>query len=219
MVVVMCMAFPVRVLMVMIMVVLGCVFGGHVNNVDSVATTESSGICYAPSWREGKHRMKIGELAKATGTQAETIRYYEREGLIPLTSRTEGNYRVYDKSHVERLGFIRHCRCLDMTLDEIRVLLRYKDAPQENCHEVNQVVDDHIEHVTSRIRELKALERDLRVLRSQCSVEQSAQDCGVLGGLERAAREHDHAGKGAHQHLAGAHRDVAAHDKPNTTRR
>lgn len=163
--------------------------------------------------------MKIGELAKATGTQAETIRYYEREGLIPLTSRTEGNYRVYDSSHVQRLAFIRHCRCLDMTLDEIRVLLRYKDAPQENCHEVNQVVEDHIEHVTARIRELKALEKDLRALRAQCATSQSAQDCGVLGGLERGAREHDHAAKASHQHhLGGTHRAIAARDKPTSAR-
>jgi Cd(II)/Pb(II)-responsive transcriptional regulator len=164
--------------------------------------------------------MKIGELAKATGTQAETIRYYEREGLIPLTARSEGNYRVYDKSHIQRLAFIRHCRCLDMTLDEIRVLLRYKDAPEQNCHEVDQVVDDHIEHVTSRIRELKALEKDLRALRAQCATGQSAQDCGVLGGLERAAREHDHAAKGAHpHHPGGTHRGMASHGAPKSARR
>ena len=60
--------------------------------------------------------MKIGELAKAAGTQVETIRYYEREGLLPLANRTEGNYRVYDSAHAQRLAFIRHCRCLDMTL-------------------------------------------------------------------------------------------------------
>jgi len=60
--------------------------------------------------------MKIGELAKATHTQVETIRYYEREGLLPETPRTEGNYRVYGSEHVERLSFIRHCRGLDMTL-------------------------------------------------------------------------------------------------------
>ena len=74
--------------------------------------------------------MKIGELAKAAHTQVETIRYYEREGLLPETARTDGNYRMYAEEHVDRLSFIRHCRGLDMTLDEIRVLLRFKDAPQ-----------------------------------------------------------------------------------------
>ena len=73
--------------------------------------------------------MRIGELAKAAETQVETIRYYEREALLPQPERTDGNYRVYGPEHVERLLFIRYCRGLDMTLDEIRALLRMKDAP------------------------------------------------------------------------------------------
>ena len=67
--------------------------------------------------------MKIGELAKITDCQVETIRYYEREGLLPQAPRSESNYRIYGAEHTERLGFIRHCRSLDMTLEEIRVLL------------------------------------------------------------------------------------------------
>lgn len=136
--------------------------------------------------------MKIGQLAQATGTQVETVRYYEREGLMPLAGRTEANYRVYDHSHVQRLAFIRHCRCLDMTLDEIRVLLKYKDSPQDNCGEVNHLLDAHIGHVTQRISELKALQKELRALRSGCPVDQVAANCGILSGLDRAALAHDH---------------------------
>ena len=148
--------------------------------------------------------MKIGELAAATGTQAETIRYYEKQGLLPVPLRTEGNYRSYDQSHVDRLAFIRHCRCLDMTLDEIRVLLDFQDAPQDNCAIVNQVVDDHIEHVVTRIRELKALEKQLRTLRAECT--DAVARCGVLEGLQRGASEHDHAAATQrHAHLAGTH--------------
>lgn len=148
--------------------------------------------------------MKIGELAEATGTQAETIRYYEKQGLLPEPLRTEGNYRSYDKSHVQRLAFIRHCRCLDMTLDEIRVLLDFKDAPQDNCAIVNQVVDDHIQHVMARIGELKALERQLRTLRAECT--DAVAQCGVLDGLQRGASEHDHTTPvHRHQHVAGTH--------------
>jgi DNA-binding transcriptional MerR regulator len=73
--------------------------------------------------------MKIGELARIAMTQVETIRYYERAGLLPETARTEGNYRIYGDAHVERLSFIRNCRNLDMTLEEIRVLLRYGRLP------------------------------------------------------------------------------------------
>ena len=91
--------------------------------------------------------LKIGELAQRTGTQVETIRYYEREGLLPEPARSEGNYRLYDKAHTERLSFIRHCRSLDMTLDEIRALLKFRDAPNQECGEVNALLDEHIGHV------------------------------------------------------------------------
>jgi hypothetical protein len=69
--------------------------------------------------------MKIGELAILTHTPVETIRYYEREGLLPEAARTGGNYRIYDQAQAARLSLIRHCRGLDMTLDEIRTLLRF----------------------------------------------------------------------------------------------
>ncbi|MGD9946485.1 MAG: Cd(II)/Pb(II)-responsive transcriptional regulator [Burkholderiaceae bacterium] len=161
--------------------------------------------------------MKISDLAKATGTQVDTVRYYEREGLLPEPARSSGNYRIYGDAHVERLSFIRHCRSLDMTLDEIRVLLRFKDAPTENCGEVNALLDDHVGHVAARIRELKALERQLRALRDQCRVATDAGHCGILGELAsgaRAAERGDRAGAGggagaaagAARHVAGAHR-------------
>ena len=108
--------------------------------------------------------MKIGDLSKLTQTQVETIRYYEREGLLPEPDRTEGNYRIYGEAHAERLAFIRHCRSLDMALDEIRQLLRFKDDPASDCGDVNALLDEHIGHVSRRIKELKSLERDARSL-------------------------------------------------------
>jgi Cd(II)/Pb(II)-responsive transcriptional regulator len=131
--------------------------------------------------------MKIGELAATTQTQIETIRYYEREGLLPQAPRSEGNYRIYGPEHVERLAFVRHCRSLDMTLDEIRVLLRFKDAPQADCGEVNTLLDEHIGHVATRIRELRQLERQLKALREQCGRVADAANCGILNGLTRSA--------------------------------
>ena len=109
--------------------------------------------------------MKIGELARVTGTPVETIRYYEREGLLAAPARTDGNFRIYEDTHAERLSFIRHCRSLDMSLDEIRILLRFKDAPGANCGDVNTLLDAHIVHVAARIRELRVLERQLKSLR------------------------------------------------------
>jgi Cd(II)/Pb(II)-responsive transcriptional regulator len=155
--------------------------------------------------------MKIGQLAQATGTQVETIRYYEKVGLLPLGARTDANYRMYDASHVQRLAFIRHCRCLDMTLDEIRVLLRTRDAPGDSCGEVDQLLEAHIGHVASRIRELRALEKELKALRASCAAGQVAADCGILQGLQQAAHEHDHrAAAGASQHLGGVHAKAGA---------
>lgn len=131
--------------------------------------------------------MKIGELALATQTQVETIRYYEREGVLWQAPRSESNYRIYGPEHVERLAFVRHCRSLDMTLDEIRVLLRFKDAPQAECGEVNALLDEHIGHVASRIRELRQLEKQLKALRAQCVGARRAESCGILNELVLAS--------------------------------
>ena len=124
--------------------------------------------------------MKIGELALASATPVETIRFYEREGLLPAAARTQGNYRIYEKHHVERLVFVRHCRSLDMALDEIRQLLQFKDSPGDSCADVNGLLDEHIGHVAQRIGELRTLERQLKALRERCSQETAAQACGIL---------------------------------------
>lgn len=147
--------------------------------------------------------MRIGELAQASETPIETIRFYEREGLIAAPERTGGNYRIYTQAHVERLGFIRQCRNLDMALDEVRVLLRFKDAPQDDCGEVNALLDEHIGHVAHRIRELRGLEQQLRALRAQCASPQAARDCGILQGIDVAAGQPGKAP--ARRHVRGAH--------------
>lgn len=149
--------------------------------------------------------MKIGELAARADTQVETIRYYEREGLLPAAPRTDGNYRIYGEAHQERLAFIRHCRSLDMTLDEIRVLLRFKDDPEADCGDVNALLDAHIGHVAGRIRNLRELEKQLKALRQQCGGAGDAAHCGILGGLSQAPGG-DSIGPGEPHHVAGAHR-------------
>lgn len=158
--------------------------------------------------------MKIGELARATATPVETIRHYEREGLLPPPPRSDGNYRVYRAAEVDRLAFIRQCRGLDMSLDEIRRLLALKDAPPAaaaDCGEVNALLDEHIDHVAERLRALRALERELKALRAACADPGAAADCGIL---QRLARPVDapprgragHAGPtGRSGHLGGAH--------------
>ena len=149
--------------------------------------------------------MKISELAAATATPVETVRFYEREGLLPAPDRARNNYRVYGAEHVDRLAFVRHCRNLDMTLDEIRVLLRCKDAPQEHCGAVNTLLDEHIVHVERRIVELQALRKELKQLRLQCSQRQPARDCGILHELAHAARQAPQARPRPHSHVKGTH--------------
>lgn len=145
---------------------------------------------------------KIGELASSTGCLVETIRFYERKGLIPAPIRSDNNYRVYDDAHVARLQFIRHCRSLDMTLEEIRTLLRFKDAPDLNCIDVNVLLDKHIDHVAGRIAELTALQDQLHVLRATCLVTDTAKDCGILQGL---TEREDSVPKTLGSHRGGCH--------------
>lgn len=132
--------------------------------------------------------MKIGELAEATGTQIETIHFYERARLLTAPARSGGNYRIYEEAHVQRLSFIRRCRSLDMNLEEIHVLLRFRDAPAENCSEVSDLLDGHIGHVAARMRELRKLDKDLRSLRDLCAVARDAGHCGILNELSSVAR-------------------------------
>lgn len=150
--------------------------------------------------------MKIGELATATGTLVETVRFYEREGLLPAPSRSGGNYRVYDEAHVARVAFIRRCRTLDMNLDEIRTLLRFKDAPADDCGEVNTLLDEHIGHVATRIKELRKLEVELRALRATCTEAQTAVQCGILKKLSDSDRASNRAAPSRErQHVGQVH--------------
>ena len=127
--------------------------------------------------------MKIGELAQVAQCTVETVRYYEKAGLLPETARTAGNFRVYGPDHVERLRFIRNCRALEMSHEEIHTLLGLTDRPQEGCGAINTVFDEHIAHVNERIKELSNLKRQLQALRERCQSEQGVDACGILQGL------------------------------------
>lgn len=132
--------------------------------------------------------MKIGELAIATDTPIDTIRHYESAGLLPAPTRSEANYRIYGEGHAQRLLFIRRCRSLDMSLEEVRVLLRFRDSPSDDCREVNALLDQHIGHVADRVRELRTLEKQLKALRETCRQATDTEHCGILNGLSQAQR-------------------------------
>jgi len=142
--------------------------------------------------------MKIGELALLAQCAVETVRYYEKEGLLPAPARTAGNFREYGPAHVERLRFIRNCRALDMSHGEIRTLLNLADQASEGCGAVNALFDQHIAHVDERIRELVQLKEQLSGLRRRCQTEQPVDACGILQGLAEMETE---AKQERHTHL------------------
>ncbi len=150
--------------------------------------------------------MKIGELARRTGCRVVTIRYYEREGLLPEPVRSQANYRLYGEAHAERLAFIRHCRALDMTLGEIRALLDCHDHPERPCQDVNDLIDAHLDHVAARIAQLQALERSLLALRARCRGQRSAGECGILDALAHPSTETiDGVSGDSEAHVPGVH--------------
>jgi DNA-binding transcriptional MerR regulator len=112
--------------------------------------------------------MQIGELALKAGSQPETVRYYERLGLLPAPRRTEGNYRVYEEGHLERLRFIRNCRAIGMTLEEVGRLLAFRDRPDAIPNGIDHLLDAHLSRLQAHLDELRRLQTDLRALRSCC---------------------------------------------------
>lgn len=131
-----------------------------------------------------KPKMKIGELARHAACRVETIRFYEKEGMLPPPPRSAGNYRLYGKQHVDRLLFIRRCRSLDMTLTEIRRLLQIRNTSQDDCSVVSALIDEHIRLVGARIAELEQLRNQLHSLSLRCSGTRTVEQCGILQQLD-----------------------------------
>lgn len=126
--------------------------------------------------------MKIGELARATGTNAETIRYYEKIDLLPKPVRTGGNYRDYAPEHVDRLNFIRHARGLGFEIADIRSLLDLAEQPDRDCGEADKLASGHLDAVNRKIVQLQQLRDELGRMISQCRGGQVA-DCRILQSL------------------------------------
>ena len=131
--------------------------------------------------------MRIGELAESTGVGVETVRYYEKLGLLPPPAREGNGYRSYSKTHLERLAFIRHCRALDMPLADVTRLLKFVAQPASDCGDINVLVDEQLARVRARLESMRALEKQLTTLRRQCSEPHSTQECGILHELVAAA--------------------------------
>ncbi len=131
--------------------------------------------------------MRIGELGQATGVDIETIRYYEKRGLLPLPPRASNGYRAYGSAHLERLALIRRCRALDMPLAGIKHLLDFVVHPKADCGDINLLIDDQLARVRARLKSMQSLEKQLVALRSRCDAGRVAADCGILHELVAAA--------------------------------
>lgn len=130
--------------------------------------------------------MKIGEAAAASGCHIETIRYYERVGLLPRPARTDGGYRDYTQDEVRRLRFISRGRELGFGLDEIRSLMALADDASLSCGDVDRLARQHLEEIRSRVRELNRIARELQRTISGCQGGQRAR-CTILDALRAPA--------------------------------
>jgi len=113
--------------------------------------------------------LTIGKLAAATGTKVETVRYYERAGLIDPPARTDGNYRSYRSEDLERLRFIRRTRDLGFSLDEVRALLDLAAQRDRDCGTVDKLATHHLEEIDRKIADLTALRRELAGVIASCA--------------------------------------------------
>ena len=127
--------------------------------------------------------LKIGDLARATGTKVVTIRYYEKIGLLAAPDRSFGNYRTYDAAALARLRFIRRCRDLGFSLDRIRELLDLSLDVARPCADVDAITATHLADVERKIADLRSLARELRRISATCNGGGTIANCRILDAI------------------------------------
>lgn len=126
--------------------------------------------------------LAIGALSRRSGVHIETIRYYERIGILPKPPRTQGGHRVYGQDHLKRLSFVRRSRELGFTLDEVRGLLELVDGGRYTCAEVKTITLNHLADVRHKIADLRRLGRTLSEMAGKCKGGK-VPDCPVIDAL------------------------------------
>jgi DNA-binding transcriptional MerR regulator len=124
--------------------------------------------------------LMIGDLAAATGTKVNTIRFYEEIGLLKPATRTASNRRIYTQADLGRLRFVRHARKLGFETDEIRSLLALSDQPDRDCDEVNTIAAGHLADIEAKIVRLELLREELERIASVCAGGTTVASCRVL---------------------------------------
>ncbi|MCL7942284.1 helix-turn-helix domain-containing protein [Halomonas sp. ATCH28] len=127
--------------------------------------------------------MQIGDLARAAGTKVVTIRYYEKIGLLREPERSAGNYRSYSPDALDRLRFIRRCRELGFSLDQIRDLLALSSDTEQSCAEVDEIVAVHLAEVEKKIVDLQALAEQLRSISASCTGGGTISNCRIIDAI------------------------------------
>lgn len=131
--------------------------------------------------------LTIGDLGRHTDTKVETIRYYERIGLLAAPGRSAGNYRIYRREHLDRLSFIRRSRDLGFSLDEVRALLDLADQRDRPCAAVDAIAKTHLADVDRKIADLRALRRELADMVARCSHGNTIAECRIIESLSPTA--------------------------------
>jgi MerR family transcriptional regulator, mercuric resistance operon regulatory protein len=126
--------------------------------------------------------LSIGKLSQQSGVNIETIRYYEKIGVMPAPGRSAGGFRIYEPDHLKRLSFVRRSRQLGFSLDEIRNLLRLVDGHGHTCAEVHALMLSHLAEIRRKIRDLRRLQRAMAEMAARCSGE-SVPECPIVDAL------------------------------------
>lgn len=155
--------------------------------------------------------LAIGTLSKRTGCNIETIRYYERVGLLPAPARSAGGYRLYGTDHLKRLTFIRRARALGFSIDEVRTLLQLADERKRPCAEVRVVAGAHLGDVRAKIADLRAMEQVLRKTLVRCA-RGAGSECPLIEALYRG-------GSGNGSRVDGQHLVTLPSSPRSTSRR
>lgn len=130
--------------------------------------------------KTGRMEMTIGKLAERTNTDAQTIRFYERQGLLPQPQRTDSNYRVYDANAVMRLKFIRRAKEIGFSLNDIKALLEMADGKVRRCSVFRKFAETRLTKIRDQISDLKAMEKTLSDLVDRCARSEKITECPIL---------------------------------------
>ena len=137
-----------------------------------------------------RKELSIGGLSRETGVKAVTIRFYEKIGVLDAPHRTPGNYRIYGQSHVRRLHFIRRCRDLGFSLDQILDLLQLSSDNTSSCARICRIAEQHLNDVEGKLADLKRLASELRRITSLCHGTRPISECRIIEALSKSKVAH-----------------------------